>query len=70
MLEKWGPARKLANRRALRRPPPAVELAVRVTAKLTFAAAGDVVRINVSLPAGLAAGIDTLEAFRRTTALK
>jgi len=56
MLEEWGPARKLADRRAMRHPPPAVELAVRVTAKLTFSGAGHVVRQNVSLPAGAKAG--------------
>ena len=57
MLEEWGPAGKLADRQAMTQSPPAVELAVRVTTKLTFSGAGHVVRQDVSLPAGATAGI-------------
>src|SRR6266851_1956018 len=45
----------------MKHPPPAVELAVRVTTKLTFAGAGGVVRVGVSLPAGAAAGTDNID---------
>jgi hypothetical protein len=56
MLSELGPARKLANRPAMSCPQPALELAVRITAKLTFLGAGRVVRQDVSLPAEAAAG--------------